>query len=547
MILERFGIHHFLKLIGNKNRIKLFSIFLFFFLSTILELFSIAMIIPVLSDFGLTPEMMGFFNFFKIGWILELDLIYKSLILLGIVLFKNIYQIVVQYNLHKLGSNIESYITNSLLMNFIFMDFIEYSEKSSGELIKNCSSDCNRLNLFYFIPLMIILSDILLLILILVLIFSVFFKISIIIFPILGIIVFAYHILSGKNVIKWGLELNSNDKKRLDIINEVFFNIETIKLIFKHEFFLNKFNKANEIYLKSSYLQKTLQNVTKNFYEIIIFLGLVILVFVTDKERLIVTLGIFAVSVFKLLPSLNRITSNLNSLKFSLPILKSIKIDNIIPKPSKIGKVIFSKLELIDLNFGYQKENKLIFKKLNIQINKGEFVGIIGKSGVGKSTLIKLLLGYLKPDQGQIKINGRIDNVDRIKYSFVPQKINLINDSIKKNIAFGENSINQKSLEKAVKLSKLEETIRELPNGIETKVGELGSKFSGGQIQRIGIARALYTNPDIIIFDESTNSLDKNTEKDFFDTLKDINGSLTIIFITHNPENNRYFSKIIKL
>ena len=547
MILERFGIDHFLKLIGNKNRIKIFSLFLFFFLSTILELFSIAMIIPVLSDFGSTPEIMRLFKFFKIGWILEQDLIDKALILLGIVLIKNIYQIVVQYNLYKLGSNIESYITNSLLMNFIFMDFIEYSEKSSGGLIKNCSSDCNRLNLFYFIPLMIILSDILLLLLILVLIFSVFFKISIIIFPILGIIVYAYHTLSGKNVIKWGLELNSNDKKRLDIINDVFFNIETIKLIFKHEFFLNKFNKANEIYLKSSYLQKTLQNVTKNFYEIIIFLGLVILVFVTDKEILIVTLGIFAVSVFKLLPSLNRITSNLNSLKFSLPILKSIKINNTIPKPSKIEKVNFSKLELIDLNFRYQKENKLIFKKLNIQINKGEFVGIVGKSGVGKSTLIKLFLGYLKPNQGQIKINGIIDNVDRIKYSFVPQKINLINDSIKNNIAFGENSINQKSLEKAVKLSKLEETIRELPNGIETKVGELGSKFSGGQIQRIGIARALYTNPDIIILDESTNSLDKNTEKDFFDTLKDINGSLTIIFITHNPENNRYFSKIIKL
>ena len=206
-----------------------------------------------------------------------------------------------------------------------------------------------------------------------------------------------------------------------------------------------------------------------------------------------------------------------------------------------------------NISFGYEKSKLNVLKNINFEINKNESVGIIGSSGSGKSTLITLLMGMLKPQQGDIKC----DNVSiyediynwQNKISYVPQDVFLINDSIKKNIAFGldEENIDNNKIQKVIDMVFLNNFIKSLPNGLDTVVGERGANISGGQKQRIGIARALYRNPKILIMDESTNSLDEFTENELIDDLFKFKKNYTLILISHNKSVFKNFDKIIDL
>jgi len=537
-------LHKFLSFLDRKIKKSIWGICILLLVSNILELFSLSAVIPILADFSSSKDFDSKILDIELFKILILSpLKIKVLVLLGLVILKNIYQAIIQYKLSSLGYKIESTISIKLIRYF-FVD--KYSEKKSAELIKNCTSDAHRINMFYFIPLMIIFTDSILVIIIISFLTYFYFRLSLTLFLIFGFSIYLYHKLTGLKIINWGKKMNIYDESRINILNEIFHNFIFIKLINKSHFFIKKFNKSNSKYINSSYFQHSLQNVTRNFYEILIFVGFLILIITPSTEEKIITLGVFGLSVFKLMPSLNRITSNWNSLKFSIPVLSSLQFT-----PSKenesIKKIKFDSIQLKNISFQYEDSKDFIIKDLNNIINKGDFVGIMGKSGAGKSTLIKILMGFIIPTKGEILINKKNQKSSLLKISYVPQKVNLINDSITNNIAFGEENININRVNEVIKLADLDETIGKLPNGLNTFAGELGTKLSGGQIQRIGIARALYNNPELIIFDESTNSLDEVSEKMFFNTISKLNNYLTIIFISHNTNNHIFFSKKIYL
>ena len=198
-----------------------------------------------------------------------------------------------------------------------------------------------------------------------------------------------------------------------------------------------------------------------------------------------------------------------------------------------------SKIEIRNLTFSYSKSKDLVLKKINLTINKGDSIGIIGESGSGKSTLVDLLMGLYKPKDGKIMIDGvDIHNNTRNwqnKIGYVPQSIFLTDDSILKNIALGidENLIDFELINSVVKASQLEKFIHSLDEGINTQVGERGVQLSGGQLQRIGIARALYNQPEILILDEATASLDYNTEINVMEAIKNIKKDKTLIIVAH--------------
>jgi len=172
-------------------------------------------------------------------------------------------------------------------------------------------------------------------------------------------------------------------------------------------------------------------------------------------------------------------------------------------------------------------------------IKKGDFIGIIGETGGGKSTLINLFIGLLKPSEGKVEvdeldINSNLPEWHK-KIGYVPQSVYLIDDTIRKNIAFGllENNIDNDLVKQAVEKASLKRFIDSLPNGLETIVGEKGIRLSGGQQQRIGIARALYRDPEILILDEATSSVDQKTEKKIMDCIRLLKRKKTLIIITH--------------
>ena len=223
---------------------------------------------------------------------------------------------------------------------------------------------------------------------------------------------------------------------------------------------------------------------------------------------------------------------------------EKISVDNVLT---------FEKSLIIDnVEFAYQNNN-CIFRNLNLKINKGEFVGIIGQSGLGKSTLINLILGLLAADKGTIKIDDKnikeYLNDWRKLIGYVSQDIYILDDTLKKNIAFGiENkNIDEKKIEEAIIKSQLQRFVNNLPEGLETVIGENASKISGGQRQRIGIARALYKDPKFLIFDESTSNLDKETSTELIKFMTENKKNFTILFITHKTEQLKNCDKVYKI
>ena len=322
---------------------------------------------------------------------------------------------------------------------------------------------------------------------------------------------------------------------------------------------------------EKNFLNHFYQRLPRVFYEIIAIIMIVILVYflivtTNNNELVFPILSLYAVSFIRLVPSFTIINSSLKNINF---LRKPEKIvNNILMNYHTISQKINSmttqvtkesfkinKIELENIYFKYDENIKrFIFKDFSLNIQKGDKICIMGESGRGKSTLIDLIIGLIQPQKGKVKINQLLNKYDsELVYSrigYVPQKVFLFNDTILNNLFFDKNK-NEKNLENLnsiLKELKLIEFINSLPSGLETKVGNMGSKLSGGQLQRIGIARALLRDPDLIILDESTNSLDEEMEKNILTFFtKEKYKDKIVICISHNKKNIQFFDKLIDL
>jgi ABC-type multidrug transport system fused ATPase/permease subunit len=298
--------------------------------------------------------------------------------------------------------------------------------------------------------------------------------------------------------------------------------------------------------------------------ELLAVIGVSLLVIIMTLQsksstELIPVLGVFVAAAFRMIPSINRIMNSLQTIAFAQSVLDVLakqfkiieKFENV--EETKTNFEFNNEIIVSNLYFKYPDSEKNALNNVNVVIKKGDFVGFIGTSGSGKSTLIDNIAGLLIPISGSI----HVDNVDintnikgwQSQIGYVPQSIFLIDDSLKKNIAFGvnENEIDQIRLNKAIIDSQLNDVIQRLPDGIDTIVGERGIRLSGGERQRIGIARALYNNPEILILDEATSSLDNETEKDFMSSINALQGIKTIIIIAHRLTTIQNCNKIFEL
>ena len=266
-------------------------------------------------------------------------------------------------------------------------------------------------------------------------------------------------------------------------------------------------------------------------------------------------------SIIRLVPSSTRIITAIQRIRTYAPSLILIKdeyLNNDISESdkleNKISKINFEKIELNNVNFGYE-DKKNILTDIDLVINRGEIIGFYGESGSGKSTLINLISGLIKPKSGKIKINGfDLENIKKNWLSilgYVPQQVTLFNDTIANNISFFEDNSDKKKLSdniyKSLDQSNLKDFILTLPNKEETIVGENAAKLSGGQIQRIGISRALFKDPQFLIFDESTNSLDEKTENEIIQFVFSLKKLKTVIIISHDQKILKDCDKIFEV
>jgi len=260
-------------------------------------------------------------------------------------------------------------------------------------------------------------------------------------------------------------------------------------------------------------------------------------------------LGLFSFAFIRLAPSVTTIIKSLQTLKFSIPsvdvVYSDIKnINSLISRNSNKVKIEneptdLDQLSIENLVYSFNDSDINVIDNLSFKINKGMAVGITGPSGSGKTTLLNLILGLLNKKNGDIKLNGQSIQSSLLKWremiGYVPQSINLIDASIRENIALGikTESISNKRIWAVLEEAKLFDVIKNLPSQLETLIGENGMRLSGGQRQRLGLARALYNNPKVIIFDEATSALDTKTEKKITTEIMNLSGKRTLIIVAH--------------
>jgi ABC-type multidrug transport system fused ATPase/permease subunit len=362
--------------------------------------------------------------------------------------------------------------------------------------------------------------------------------------------VFIFFKSTKQIVYKWGLIRQSHESHINKHLLQGLGGVKEVKLMGKEDFFLHEFFKYNTIKTKTIAKQLSLIQVPRLYLEFLAVLGIVSLVFLSiyrniNLENLLTILGVYMAASFRLIPSVNRIMSSFQTIKFHQPVvnllyneLKQFNVD--FHYKNDNGKIEFKKeIQLNNISFHYSTDKRLVLKDINIIINKGDCIGIVGQSGSGKSTLIDLILGLIFPVNGAILIDGINIQENLRKWQnligYVPQTIYLNDASLKSNIAFGiqEDKVDFNSLQNAINCAMLDDFVKNLPDGIDTLIGERGTKLSGGQRQRIGIARALYHNPELLVLDEATSALDNETEREVMKAVNGLQGTKTIIIVAH--------------
>ena len=544
----------FFNLLNQKEKKLFFPICLIILFSSILEILGIGLLIPFF-DLILKNKSYFYTNFFynyvdKFGY--NNTIFYCVILFFFLFTIKTFFLIFSSFFQLKFIKNININISKKLLTLYLNKPFIFYLQNNTSFLIQNIN-EVNSVAL-HIRSQLILFSEILIFVGIIILLL--FNSLEITLLTLLIFIIFGYFIqkfIFSKTKLIGQKRLLVNQNRFKDL-NEGFDGIRDIKILGLENYFLSKFLKNNEnsnTYEFKNAFNLSLPRFLLEWLLIFISLFLVYIIFfftnLAEIKKSISLLAIFFISILRLIPSLLRIIQSKQQIKFTMPIVKKVleefnqEKNNSYLLIEKIEKVTFNKDLIIEnLNFSYKEVKKEILNNFSINISFGKFLGIAGISGSGKTTLLSIILGLLKPDKGNVLVDGVsiFNNVKawQAEIGYVPQNLYLIDDTIQNNIALGtlEEDVNVDLLNRAINLACLEDLINELPDGLKTNIGEKGINISGGQRQRVGIARALYRKPKLLILDEFTNALDKGLEEKILKNIYSLKKTVTGIIVSHD-------------
>ena len=535
----------------------------------ILETIGIGLIIPfmqVLTSDGAHQYIIEFLNYFGIYPESKQNLIFILILFLAFVYtFKTFFLTYVSYSLTKLVADTRVSLSNRLYDIYLNKPYSFHLNNNSSKLIRNI----NEIDLVVFV----IKSSVMLvsetIVFLGISIFVIFYEPmgSLIVISFLGSFGYLFFKRVQIKAKEWGEIRQIHAGYGLKYLQEGFGAIKDIKILQRSKELIKTFTTNNKIINLSEFKQNFVDTLPRLWLEWLVVLGFILLIMVMlfqgkELSYIIPLLALFAAAAFRIMPSLTRIMNAVQAILYNRAAVDSVYKefsqesfkDNTNQKPSK--RVLLTKeIALKNVSFKYSKTAPIILKDINLNIKNGTTVGFIGESGIGKTTLINIILGLIQPTHGSIYVDGAdiYENIQswQGQIGYVPQNIYLTDDTIKKNIAFAlpEEKIDNLLVKKAVTNAKLDNLINNLNNGLDTKVGEFGDRISGGQRQRIAIARALYKNPKVLILDECTNSLDLQTEKQIINEVNSFKGEKTIIMITHRLstlENCDHIYKIDK-
>lgn len=332
--------------------------------------------------------------------------------------------------------------------------------------------------------------------------------------------------------------------------------IKELKVMNKESYFQKKYDEFGFLSVKSLRMSQIMSTAPRFIMEGvsmgIVFVSIGILILNGVKfEYLVPVLTSIAMAAIRLLPAVNRISTGLSTVTYGEPMLdkvienlrglentdEDLTIKSISLDTKDSFEPIKTNIVFNNISFHYRNDSRNILSKSSLNINKGMSVGIVGPSGGGKTTTVDILLGLLLPQSGEVLVDGRNIQEDLRGWlrqvSYIPQSIFMLDDTIRANVAFGDENAQEEDIWRALEEAALKDYVKSLPNGIDTEIGERGMRLSGGQRQRLGIARALYRQPSILIFDEATSALDNETEAEIMNSVNRLHGVKTMIIIAH--------------
>jgi len=517
----------------------------------------------ILSNEGSNLNLLNFFDLKNklVNYSQKDQIKIISIFIVSLFAFKNIFHASIIFFQGKIVKNIKILLSKKLFKFYLNQDYLFLLKKNSSEMLRTISIDVGN-STIYILNILNLIKEILILLSIIFLLLYSDVQITVFLFTSFFIIASLFYYINKKKLFNRGKIIQKLSSELIRIIYETVGLFKELKIynlkVFQYKYFLKKISETE----KNVFLNYFTTSLPRLFLELaaVTLIILIILIQLNNNTNildLLPYLSLVVVVSLRLIPLFNGLTTSVSSLKtiqpsFDLVFSELEKINNN-DENLVIEYLDFNKkISFKNIDFGYQDKTK-VFENINININKGEKIGIIGPSGSGKSTLVNLLIGLLKPNKGEIFVDDI--KISRTKpqliknISYVPQEIFLIEDKIKKNIALGieEKDIDDDRIKMVAQASQIDTFIENLDLKYETKVIENGKNFSVGQRQRIGVARALYRDPDLIIFDESTSSLDLKTEEKFIEDIYKIFKDKTIIFISHKISALKNCDKIFDL
>jgi ATP-binding cassette, subfamily B, bacterial PglK len=504
----------------------------------------------ILDSNNLIADVYTFSNLSKPSFVLFAGL---SVILL--LLLSTIISVYTSWRLNFLSTRISMEVSTRIFNYYLHQSWIFHTKNSSAQLTKQIFIEARRLGDLVISPVIQIVSGT---------IFIFIITIALVIYnPIVAIAGISIFSMSYIIIYRWarftlsknGVNMTKQSVQRAQLLYDGLGGIKELLLLNRQEYFSERFKKSSDDFGRSQAVNAIISAIPKFIIETLAFSLIVLLVLYliinksSNLDNALPILSVYALVGFKLLPSFQLVFSNLAKVKgnfSSFDIIKDDLIGSFNYEQSNNNNIeqneinFINRIDINGLYYKYPQKREYVIKDITFSIKKNQTVGFVGFSGSGKTTLIDLILMLLKPMKGYIEIDGvKLNDASKKnwqkKIGFVSQSIFLSDDSLKANIAFGvnEQDIDLNMIYNCIELAQLTDVVNDLPDGIQTRVGERGVQLSGGQRQRIGIARSLYANAELLVFDEATSALDGVTEKVVLQSISNFTGSKTIIMIAH--------------
>ncbi len=548
----------------RKQKFQLYVLGIMIFIGGFLETLGVGAMMPVVMVL-ITPETLMEYinkyaflqkicNFFHIQNVSQITMA-LLLALMGVYVVKNLYILFLTYKQNAFIDQNRNRMISRVMAEFLNRPYEEYLGADIPTVFRITDSDIPH-TFSLMLSMIQLASEVVVSCLIFVMLLIMDAVMTLFILVLFGVMTLLIIKVFKPRLNKIGSKNQSIQSRIAKWRIQAIYGLKDVKVLNREEFFVRNYYESGKIGANVATTYAVMNNAPRLLIETVFIVGVLgfLMVFIRgggDMSLMVSTVSAFGVAAMRVLPSVNRINTYITQISYTQPSLdfvyqnlqEGMKTDAMLAErranSQKDKLKLEHQIELNHISFHYPDSDKDIFTDAHMVVPKGKSVGIIGTSGAGKSTIVDILLGLLHAQEGEITCDGMniFKNYESwlAQVGYIPQSIYLIDESIRDNIAFGidEDKIDEKRIWEVLEEAQLKEFVEELPQGLDTTIGDRGVRLSGGQRQRIGIARALYHDPEILVFDEATSALDNDTEAAVMDAVNSFHGKKTMIIIAH--------------